>query len=72
MKNGFAQKLAAIVEEARRDAPKAVYIALYMVNACYVHGKHRMLARHICKFSELEMRESSIAETPPPRSARIH
>jgi hypothetical protein len=63
MKNGFAEKLARIVEEARHDAPKAVYIALHMVHACYTHGKHRQLARYICRFSELEVRQSSIIES---------
>ncbi len=72
MKNGFAQKLAALVDDAQRDAPKAIYIALYMVNACYVHGKHKLLARHICKFSELEVRESSLIEAPPEPAMRIH
>ena len=71
MKIEFAEKLAAIVEEARRSAPKAIYVALYMVHACYVHGKHKQLARHICKFSGLELQPGSIRESLPEPPIRI-
>jgi hypothetical protein len=69
-KKGFAEKLAAIVEEARVNAPKSVYIVLYLLYACYLHGKQDQFAKYCCGFSALAVTGTDIAEEvaePEPR-----
>ena len=70
-KAAFGNRLAALVEDARQHAPKAVYIALYMVNACLVHGKSKALARHICGFGALSVNDAAIEETGSAAVRRV-
>lgn len=47
----FQQRLAAIVEDARTNAPRSVWFALHLVNACLIHGQHKLLALHMGSYS---------------------